>query len=243
MTTQPSTRKPFYRRIKPVGWLALAVFAVLFFSLALLLLRPILSPGISLANALTPPPTWTPVLLTPTRTPVPSATPLPTGWTQQIGLNGQPYLAPPADVEQTVRTAFETVTGCFSVQDAKDAVLLKYDRASVCQKAQQIAPQYTRNLGDVVTVVSKLGPESITCSDKTTCAVSQAHLGIARFISYDSQVCRELGLPQTPCLNHNYDNYDLSKYFIWIVTFQMEGGTWKVTDWKLEKLPGPPPAF
>src|SRR5450756_518159 len=113
MTTHTSTRKPLYRRIKPVGWLAIAVLTVLFVGLALLLIKPLTYPIRSLPAAgstidrsivtITP-------YREPTLTPAPSATPLPAGWTQATDPDGKPYLVSPADTEQAVRSAFETVT-------------------------------------------------------------------------------------------------------------------------------------
>ena len=258
MTTQTTTnqRKPLIKRIKPAGWLTIFVFALLFIGLAGLALRTLTAPIRSLpAEGATPDKAYATITLyhDPTKTPVPTisspsvsgTTPLPAGWTQQTGLDGKPYLAPPADVQEQILNAFKNVVDCNYAEDAPDNVLLNHpdDKKTFCDRAQQSAVSTVTVSLTNIREITKLGPVNpIQCQNTNTCTVAQAKLGFFGAVMYDQSSCGS-HYKNGGCLYRGTDTGGLEPYLILVASVtRQENGSWKVSNLDRQKLPGPPPS-
>ena len=239
MTTPSSSRKSV--RLKPAGWLAVAVLAVLIIGGLGVLLQPVTHQPVSLASIMTPLPTWTKA---PTVTPVASATPLPAGWTQQRNIDGRSYFAPSPDIEAQIQTAFAAVLSCNYVEDASDAALKQLpDKSVACDQAQQAAGngftvwQLLRNGREIDT----LGPAMpVHCQSTTRCTLTRAKLGVKGVLITTVADCRKMNAA-APCV-YRGPVKGPEPYELLIATVSLENGRWKVTHLDVQKLPGPPPA-
>ena len=239
MTTPSSSRKSV--RLKPAGWLAVAVIAVLIIGGLGVLLQPVTHQPVSLASIVTPLPTWTKA---PTITPVPSATPLPAGWTQQRSIDGRSYFAPSADIETQIQTAFATVLSCNYVEDGSDASLKQLsDKSTACDQAQQAAGngftvwQLLRN-GREIDTFGPLNP--VQCQSTTTCTIARAKLGVVGVLVSTAADCQKMKTT-APCVYRGKVTGP-EPYELLIATVSMENSQWKVTHFDTQRLPGPPPA-
>ena len=239
MTTKSSSPKSV--RIKPAGWLAIAVLVVLVVGSVGVLIQPVTHQPVPLAAAITPLPTWTPV---PSATPIPSATPLPGGWTQQTGLAGKPYLAPPVEIEQQIKTAFTAVLACGYVEDAPDAALRKQpDKATLCDQARQaagsgfIVPEVMSN-GREVDTFGPLNP--VQCQSSMVCTIARAKLEVTGVLVTTAADCKTLK-STAPCVYRGAVKGPEPDELL-IATVSLENRQWKVTHLNVQKLPGPPPA-
>ena len=239
MTTPSSSRKSV--RLKPAGWLAVAVIAVFIIGGLGVLLQPVTHQPVSLASIVTPLATWTKA---PTITPIPSATPIPAGWTQQRSIDGRSYFAPPADIETQIQTAFATVLSCNYVEDASDSALKQLpDKSTACEQAQQAAGngftvrQLLRN-GREVDAFGPVMP--VRCQSTTSCTVTRAKLGVKGVLITTAADCRKMNAT-APCVYRGAVKGP-EPYELLIATVSLENGQWKVTHFDAQKLPGPPPA-
>jgi hypothetical protein len=239
MTTPSSSRKSV--RLKPAGWLAIAVLAVIIVGGLGVLLQPVTHQPVSLTSIMTPLPTWTKV---PTVTPVPSATPLPAGWTQQRSVDGRSYFALPADIEAQIQVALTAVLSCNYVEDASDTALKQLpDKSAACDQAQQAAGngftvwQLLRNGREIDT----FGPSMpAQCQSTTSCTLTRAKLGIKGVLITTAADCRKMNAT-VPCV-YRGSVKGPEPYELLIATVSLENGQWKVTHLDAQKLPGPPPA-
>ncbi len=228
-------------RLKPGGWLAVGVLAMLIIGGISGLLRPLTEPIRHLSNGGTVYPTITPYV-PPTLTPVASATPLPAGWTRQLGLNGQAVLVPPDVIKDQIEAAFETALACRLVADASDADLLQQaDKATLCDRAQAVstlslAADRVDNTREIVTL-GVLNP--VQCDSTTRCTLAQAKLAIKGVILY-GEVCRQIR-QASPCVVRQGLS-GLQPYQLQILILHQEAGIWLVSRWAVERLPGPPPS-
>ena len=237
--------------LKPAGWLAVVVLAVLGIGLIGLLVRPLTEPirtlpEVGAVGTLNP--TITPYVK-PSVTPVPSATPLPGGWTQEKGLNGQLVFVPPAETQKQILEVLNAVVACGHVEDAPDKVLLALpNKQTACDTAKGLSawavsqPQHR-----VMTnsrEINKFGPVNpIQCADFKTCTVARAKLDLLGFISNEIDVCQSLLKKETaPCI-YRGKLANSKPYQMFILTIVKQGdGTWKANTWTSEELPGPPPS-
>ncbi len=240
MTTKSSSPKSV--RIKPAGWLAIAVLVVLVVGSVGVLIQPVTHQPVPLAAVITPLPTWTTV---PGHTPVPSATPLPGGWTQQTGLDSKPYLAPPAEIETQIKNAFAHVLACGYVEDASDAVLRKQpDKATLCDQARQaagrgfIVPEVMSN-GREVDTFGPLNP--VQCQSSTICTIARAKLEVKGVLVFDAAGCKQYLNTSSPCVDRRTPKGP-EPYELFIAAVSLENSQWKVTHLNAQKLPGPPPS-
>lgn len=243
MTTHSSSRKPF--RLKPAGWLAVAILVVLVVGAAGMMLRSLTAPIRELPPAGATPikvnPTITPYRA-PTKTSVPSATPLPAGWTQGRGLNGQTVFVPPAEVQAEIKAAFMAVLNCDHVEDTSDADLLAQPgKVVLCEQATQASiagfPMYYWRRVRNGREINKFGPiNPIECATLRTCTVVRAKLGVMGVMVTEDvpepSIYRGEIKGQGP-----YEPYEL-----YTATVVFEEERWKVADLAVQKLPGPPPS-
>jgi hypothetical protein len=75
----------------------------------------------------------------------------------------------------------------------------------------------------------------------TTCTVAQAKIGLTGMIMYRDSDCQKIGVTSAPCV-YRREIKGLKPYEVLIATITLEDGQWKITNWKTEELPGPPPS-
>lgn len=233
--------------LKPAGWLGLAVLAVLGLGLIGLLIRPLTEPIRSLpevgaGSAGTLNPTITPYVK-PSLTLAPGATPLPAGWTQAPGLNGQLVFVPSAEIQQQITAAFEAVWACELVEDAPDSTLRKLDLTALCTAARlnsTDAISVGRGQGNAVEIVTSGRLNPIECASLTTCDMARAKLEVKGVVLF-GDVCTQVK-QSSPCIVRQ-GLTGLQPYQLRLATLALqEDGTWKVVNWTTVKLPGPPPS-
>jgi hypothetical protein len=240
------------RRIKPAGWLAIAVGALLFFALILAAYKAIAgyfeakrweNPGVAQGTpwAFEPTPTHTPK---PTPTPTTTPTPLPPGWRIETDpITGKPYLAPPPEEEKKIREAFNALMATQVIEDASDEKLKKYD----FEGAKKRFAQYTtKELADYIAkmpVISirPLGVENpVHCTDENHCTLGRAALQFIGAVSYANDLCSHRNKP-TPCvLRVGKDNISAQNpHGIAILAYleRKEDGRWIITKWDIKPLP------
>ena len=244
MTTPATTttKKPLFKRIKPLGWLFIAFFAVIVVSLVVLALRPLTYsirnlPTGAEAQALAP--TITPYVK-PTTTIAPTHTSLPGGWTQGMSLNGTPMLVPPEEEQEKITLAFQSVWDCHFSDEAPDAALKQAARADRCAQAKRVAA-YSLGLGNgnALEIITAGPLNPIQCTDSTRCTLARAKLEVKGAVM-DGAVCRQIK-QSSPCVVRA-GIQGLTPYQVYIATIVKEHGTWIVTQWDTEQLPGPPPS-
>ena len=235
MTTPSSSRKSV--RLKPAGWLAVAVIVVLIIGGLGVLLQPVTHQPVSLASIVTPLATWTKA---PTITPIPSATPIPAGWTQQRSIDGRSHFAPPADIETQIQTAFATVLSCNYVEDGSDASLKQLsDKSTACDQAQQAAGngftvwQLLRN-GREIDTFGPLNP--VQYQSTTTCIIARAKLGVVGVLVSTAADCQKMKTT-APCVYRGKVTGP-EPYELLIATVSMENSQWKVTHFDTQRLRG-----
>lgn len=235
-------------RIKPAGWLAIAVVVILALSLGGLAAQKIYwaTRGIEALPTSAPVPTWTP---TPTRTPTPTPvlpTPTPEGWSRAWDpVTKQEYLVPPPEVEAQIREAFNAVLGYLVVEDADDETLKKYSRPDIHQYVvSSLLADWTGRLVSVE--IRALGPEGpVRCSDYMTCTVSRAALGFAGYVVFvDDQCPSRPRYRPAPCVVRTEGEIravsDAPYGRAFIATVRKEEGQWRIVNWSSEPLPQPP---
>ncbi|MDR7427997.1 MAG: hypothetical protein QN160_10085 [Armatimonadota bacterium] len=225
-------------RIKPAGWLAIAVVSLFLLSLIGLGARELYwtTRGLEALPTLPPPPTRTP-----TPSPVPP-TPTPQGWSRAWDpVTKQEYLVPPPGVETQIREAFNAVLGWVVVDNADPKMLLAYKRPEVRPVDRPfIDPVSRRPAVDI----RKLGPETIRCPDYETCTISRAATGFYGYVVFEEKFCRKFGSPSVPCIiappqASTSDPHGLVHF----ATFKKkEDGQWVIIDWRVESLPPLPPS-
>lgn len=231
-------------KLTPAGWLAVVVVAVLLVGVGGLLLRPLGEPIRALPEAGlavgTIPPTITPYVK-PSVTPAPTATPLPGGWTQAKGLNGQMVFVPPAGVEQEIKAAFEAAWACNFIEDAPDAILQTTDQSMLCQIAYSKAITGAKiGFGNAIEIVTAGPVNPIQCATLTSCELARAKLEVKGVVLF-GEICTQVN-KSSPCVARQGVS-GLESYQLWLATVgRQEDGTWKVVKWVSEKLPGPPPS-
>jgi hypothetical protein len=238
-TTQTVTKKPFAKRITPLGWIFVACFAVLAVGLVGLALRPLTYPIRSLptgAEALSTAPTITPYT-EPTQTVAPTQTPLPDGWTQAQALDGKlMYVPGEADRVQIV-TAFDSVWHCNFV-DAAEREPVKQSRDEVCAEAALVAPNLALGNGNAREMITAGPLNQPQCTDITHCQVARAKLAV-RGAVMDGDICQQIK-KNSPCVITEGIT-GLHPYQLQIATIVKEDNAWRVSAWKTEQLPGPLP--
>ena len=108
-------------RIKPAGWLALAVVAILVIAVLGLAVRAVWPrmrgiEGLQSMAEYTPPPVTPTVTPRPTVTPTGAPTGTPAGWTVQRDVAGDEYLAPPPEAEAAIRETFDAAMAVMYVK-------------------------------------------------------------------------------------------------------------------------------
>lgn len=242
-----TTHKPLVKRIKPIGWLMIGLLGVMGFTLVALLVRPLTADVRTLptgAEAQAVASTITPYAQ-PKHTEPPLTTPLPTGWAQKKGLDGNMNLMPPEDVKQKIEAAFATALACNYAEDGEDATLLAGpSRSELCAAALAVTTAQATKLATPVPgnarQITHLGPlNTIVCESTTRCEIARAKLGIAGMIMEQAADCAKIKA-SAPCL-YRHDVQGLPLYEILIANLSLENGTWKIIQWRTEELPGPPP--
>ena len=232
------------KKIKPIALVALVIVAVLAIGGGGLAFRAYKNAQ-GLAGLPTPEP---PSGLTsaPTATPPPpTSEPTPQGWTWQTDFAGQKYLAPPPEVEQAVREAFNAVLALEVMEDVPDEVAVQYDREAALEKAARLAvprlAEYYRACNAVV--LTTLGPENpVRCQDFSTCTVGRAKLGSNGAVLYDEEGCHTLLNQDAPCVIRpsQVDYTDDAPYRLFIATIELQDdGVWRVTNLQTENIPEP----
>jgi hypothetical protein len=243
-----TTHQSLVKRIKPIGWLMIGLLSIVGLAFVALLLRPLaadvrtLPTGVDaqvIASTITPD-------TQPARTAQSMATPLPAGWTQKKGLDGQPNLMPPEDVKQKIEAVFATALACNYAADGEDATLLASpQRSELCAAALAVTIGQATKLATPVPgnarQITHLGPlNTIVCESTTRCEIARAKLGIAGMIMEQAADCAKIKA-SAPCL-YRHDVQGLPLYEILIASLSLENGLWKITQWRTEELPGPPPS-
>ena len=236
------------KRIKPIGWLMIGLLSIVGLALVALLLRPLtadvrtLPMGIDArvsASTITPD-------AQPARAALAMATPLPTGWTQGKGLDGQPNLVPPEDVKQKIEAAFTTALACNYAEDGEDAALLaSAPRSELCTAALAVAADQAiviaTPMPNNARQITRFGTINLSCATVTRCQIARAKLGITGMIMDQPQDCAKININHAPCM-YRQTVKGLPLYEILIASMAQENGTWKITTWRTEELPGPPPS-
>lgn len=237
MTTRSSSHHSIH--LKPAGWLAIVVIAVLVVGCVGVLMQPVTHQPVPLTAIMTPLPTWTKV---PIDTPVPRATPLPIGWTQQRGIDGKPFLAPPVEIETQIKNAFAAVLACNYVEDAADSALKQQpDKTTLCDQAQRSAGggftvwQLLRN-GREIDTFGPLNP--VQCQSVTTCTIARAKLAVTGVLVTTAADCKKMN-STAPCVYRGAVKGP-EPYELLIAAVSLEEGQWKVTHLDVQKLPAPP---
>jgi hypothetical protein len=243
-----TNNKPVVKRIKPIGWLMIGLLGIVGLTLVALLLRPLtadvrtLPMGVAAhatASTITP-------YAQSARTALPMATPLPTGWAQGKGLDGQPNLVPPEDVKQKIEAVFATALACNYAEDAEDASLLASPpRGELCAAALAVTADQATVIATPVPnnarQITRFGTINLSCASTTRCQIARAKLGITGMIMDQPQDCAKIKINHAPCL-YRQTVKGLPLYEILIASMAQENGTWKITAWRTEELPGPPPS-
>lgn len=243
MTTNQSNRKA---TLKPAGWLAVVVLAGLVIGLIGVFVQPLTDPFRGLpasgsgAVVGTLHPTITPYVA-PSITPVPSATPLPDGWTQAKSLSGQVVFVPPPDIEQVIKAAFNTAWACEWVEDAPDADLRQIDQTTLCRAAREVAlAEVTVGLGNDIEIITAGPLNPIQCATLTSCDLARAKLEVRGVVLFGG-ICDQVK-QSSPCVvRQGLSGLEPNQLRLATIARQ-EDGTWKIVKWIKEKLPGPPPA-
>ncbi len=240
--TQSTNKKPLLKRIKPLGWVLIALAAISLMSLIAVMARPLTSSIRALptgAEAISTAPTITPYVK-PTDTVAPTQTPLPGGWTQGQSLNGRAVLVPPPAVQQQIEEAYHAVFACAFAVDASDPDLKKLpEKQVVCDQAQKWM-SYPVDRGNSIELAT-FGPlNPVTCTNDHSCTVRQAKLEFkGELLSGD--ICQQIK-QSSPCVVRQGITGPQS-YQLQIATVELqENGIWKITRWDVEQLPGPPPS-
>jgi hypothetical protein len=241
------------RRIKPAGWLAIAVGALLVFALALAAYKAIAgyfeakrweNPGVAQSTpwVYEPTPTRTPK---PTATPTVTPTPLPPGWKMETDIfTGKPYLVPPPEEEKKIREAFNALFTLMAAKDDSDEKLKKFDLEAAKKNLYKYA---TKEIADRLAgyinslcIWKEIGPENpVRCSDQNTCTVMRAVIEFRGAVTYSADMCRYIG-ESAPCVwrvgKHNITiNHPHGS--VYVVTLRKEGERWVIVDWQSEALP------
>jgi hypothetical protein len=244
------------RRIKPAGWLAIAVGAMLFFALILVAYKAIAgyfeakrweNPGVAQGTpwVYEPTPTRTPK---PTPTPTVTPTPLPKGWRMEKDpITGKPYLAPPPEEEKKIREAFNALMAVFVLKNQSDEALKKFDYAGVKKSLYKYA---TKEIADQlaqsqIAEIRDLGPENpVWCTDTTNCSLLRAAREFYGVIVYLPSKCQEAHMT-APCIvrvGKAPENVQVGTQFpngfVLITDLKrLEDGRWVITKWQIEPLP------
>ena len=247
------------KKLKPAGYLAIAVGLVFVVGAAGLLGRYIWSATQTLddlrAVEYTPPP-HTP---TSVPSPVPSTRePMPEGWgIERDPFTGDNYLAPSFEVETAVREAFEAVLSLEVIEDRPNEEALTYDRDAALTRAEELATadvvERYRRLTHVE--LGALGPKNpVQCRDYDVCKIGQAKLGVVAYVAYDPEMCAGLdaGIPAghkgangsfllagdgSHCVTRFVE--DDNPYAICFATVELDGDRWMVTDLRWESISKP----
>lgn len=246
MYTNGKPKKPFYKRLKPAGWLALAIVGIAVVGSLGLLVRPLIdvATGPHLRDDVPPPPTIT---RRPDPTPRPSLTPTPEGWAVKRDELGQEYLAPPPQDERAIREAFEAVLACLFISDRPDAEALQYDREAAIEKAAEVAtaevmagtrfqPKQKGVNNPFVSLVkdNQLGPENpVRCEDYVTCTIARAKLGTSGAVVWTDN---------GPVVGRPPNYTEQGSYMLYTAIVQRrEDGAWKIVELQKNPLSMPSP--
>jgi hypothetical protein len=228
----------FFKRLKPAGWLAFGIVLVLAIGLVGCFMQPLSQTLTPVAALMTPQPTWTSAPLATTQ---PTATPLPAGWRQSIGLDGQPYFEPPDAIAQQIKAIFQAVIDCNYVQDGQysDAALVKLDKQTVCAQAQaQALPGVEVSLSNIRQLTQLGNVNPVECHDTRTCTIARAKLGLLGVLGYDAKMCQPAA---SPCVYHHIQFSGVEPYLIVHATLSLqEDGKWKISNLHTEVIPPPP---
>jgi hypothetical protein len=253
------------RRIKPAGWLAIAVGVCFTLALALTAYKSIAgyfeakrwettevargTPWVYEPTPTpTPKPTATPTLTPtpkPTATPTLTPTPLPPGWRMETDpITGKEYLAPPPEEEKKIREAFNALFTLLAAKDDSDEKLKKFDLEAAKKNlykyaAKEIADRLAGYINSLC-IWKEIGPENpVRCSDQNTCTVMRAVIEFRGAVTYSADMCRYIG-ESAPCVwrvgKHNITiNHPHGS--VYVVTLRKEGERWVIVDWQSEALP------
>jgi hypothetical protein len=253
-----------FKNLNAAGFLALAVVGLLAVGALGLGVQAVLSETRGLEGQLEPIEEHTPAPMTPTNTPRPTATATPgptatpeppqAGWTTETDFDGSEYLSPPADVEEEIRAAFNTVLRCDLAPDEGD--VMAYDRQAVVDRAREVArgsglkeceellPNDNEGFPGVF-LYEEIGPKNpVRCDDYQTCTLGRAKQGSTGVLVFDitADQCEEAeGVFQedalgTMCLARGDGYTDNSPDTIYTATIEdkfvtKEEMQWIVTDW------------
>jgi len=232
------------KRIKPAGWLAIAVLALLALSFVLWGYRAI-STFIEARRLANPEPIV--FVPTPTRTPKPTPTPLPKGWQEVTDIiTGKTYLAPPPEEEKKIREAFNALFALYVIEDADDATLKKFDLEAAKKRLYEYA---TKEIADWYAswssvIIRKVGPDNpVRCKDQSECTLAKAGIGFLGVLSYSPSMC-QANKQTAPCVLRvgQYKIKTDTPYGVAIIaTLRKEGGKWVIVKVDAQPLPQPVP--
>jgi hypothetical protein len=196
-------------------------------------------------------------LPTATATEAPTATPEPTvtpeGWVKDVDFAGAPYLAPPEDIEEEIRAAFQTVLRCEEFQDS-ETVLEDFSRKQVVEAAHEVSAesgltecrkltQHVESGWNAVFLYDELGPQNpVRCESHTLCHVGRTKKGSTGVLVFDmsAEECKEVSgkfredALGTVCLVRDFDDHSPNALFTATVE-RNDQGDWIVTEWEITK--------
>lgn len=220
-------------RIKPAGWLAIAVVSIFLLSLIGLGARELYwaARGLEALPTLPPPPTRAP-----TPSPVPP-TPTPEGWRwAQDPVSKKRYLVPPPEEEAQIREAFNLLLALNVVENQPDEKLRHYDLDALIEKLPQyaappIAEMFKQKRG--LEIREMAPPSPVRCTDYETCFVGQVALAIKGAIIDRGDRTEVVRSGYKSLAPHGMT------YFV-KVQWDREGQRWVITYWEAKPLPEAP---
>jgi hypothetical protein len=170
---------------------------------------------------------------------------------KDVDFAGAPYLAPPEDIEEEIRAAFQTVLRCNWVEDS-ETVFEDFDRQSVIEAAREVATgdalaeceRLTKKGEDGfagIFLYDEIGPQNpVRCENHDKCTLGRVKKGSTGVIilNVDSNTCTDTGGVAgedsfgSTCLVRDFD--DQSPNALRTATVERNGqGDWIVTEWEV----------
>lgn len=243
------------KKVKPAGWVALAVGAVLVLAILGLLFR-FAWPRLVGIDRLPPMVESAGATLTPTSAnrapsgppkPDPVGTP-PPGWGMEVDITGDEYLSPSPEDEAAIREAFGVVLALLAAEEAPDEVAMGYEWDEIVARADELAAPEVVDLYRErrIFALTDFAPENpIRCENYETCTAMRVKMGSNGLVAYDEELCMTLqgvssiSPDHARCVFREFT--DQNPYQVYIATVKLEeDGIWRVTYWQIEDISPPP---